>query len=226
MKRLAAAAWALAALALAEAGTRHAPLWVGGLLPLAAVLALAALTGAPGLPRAAGAGATGAARLAMLPMMASLPAMGSWCSAAGLAPATMALLHVLAMTAPMGLSRPAPEAGVRVLLLAGGVALLAVPGVQGLMAAATLHALAAGWACAGPGDTEPARSRAVPRAPVLALVPAVGVLLLGTALDRFGPSALQALHAALAGVALLPLRRRHPHPMPGAAGLPRASPAP
>lgn len=192
--RWAGAAWALAAWALAEAGARQWPLLAGGLAPLVALLVLAAVL-APALP-AGGPLPLAAARAAMLPMMATLPAMGAWCSAAGWSPPTMALAHAAAMLLPPLLVGRASE-GVCRLLLAGGGAALLLPGLQGLMLASTLHAAAAGAACAG---AAPLRSRA------WLLVLAAAVLATGLAVDRYGPAALVALHAALALTALAPLR--------------------
>lgn len=196
MNRCGAAVWALAALLLAEAGARTWPLLAGGLVPLAALLLLAALTGRAALPWG-GPAPLAAARGSMLPMMATLPAMGAWCSAAGLSPAAMVLLHAGAMVLPPLLMRAPSPAVCRALLLAGGAALLLLPGVQGLMLAATLHAAAAGVACAAPAG---ARSRAVP------LGLAALVLLLGWAVDHHGPAALAAWHGALALAGLLPSR--------------------
>lgn len=193
--RWAGAAWALAALGLAEAGARQWPLLAGGLAPLVAVLLLAALVAPPAMP-AGGSLPLAAARAAMLPMMATLPAMGAWCSAAGWSPTTMALVHAAAMLGPPLVVGRASDTVCRALLLSGGVALL-LPGLQGLMLASTLHAAAAGLACAG---ASPVRSRG------WLLAGAAAVLATGLAVDRFGPAALVALHAALALAALAPPR--------------------
>lgn len=193
--RWAGAAWALAAWMLAEAGARQWPLLAGGRAPLVGVLVLAALVAPPALP-AGGPWPLAAARAAMLPMMATLPAMGAWCSAAGWSPTTMALVHAAAMLAPPLLVGRASDTACRALLLAGGAALL-LPGLQGLMLASTLHAAAAGAACAG---ALPVRSRAG------LLVLAAAVLATGFGIDRFGPAALVVLHAALALAALVPPR--------------------
>ncbi len=159
-----------------------------------------------------------AARWTMLPMMAMLPLLGQWCSAAGIAPAAMLALHLAAMLAPAWLLRHArPTAGFHpracaALLLLGAVAAWAWPGLMGLMAASLLHTLA--WGLAWVADTAARPLAPLPAAQgaAVALLPALLLLVLGTALALFGPSALLLLHALLALPAALALRslRRGP----------------
>ncbi len=156
-----------------------------------------------------------AAALAMLPMMAALPAMADWCAIASawLAPDATAW-HLAAMVLPaLGLrawltrvSRRRLNGVVAALLLAGGASMLAWPGVNGLMLTALLHAAAWSLAWAAPMLR---REVLAPAAPPLArmqgvatmgaaVMTAFAVLALGMAIDRFGPPALMAVHAALA----------------------------
>ena len=154
-----------------------------------------------------------AALLAMLPMMAALPALAEGCSAGGWPPRSASALHLASMLLPPlllglpGLRLPAARrpALIGLLLLAGGVALLAWPGFEGLMAAALLHGSA--WGCAWGGPLAAGERPAPgPRPLVAATGVALLLLLLGAALGASGPAALQLTHALLAacgGVGLL-----------------------
>jgi hypothetical protein len=176
---------------LGDWGLQLLPLWAGGLLPLA--LWLLACKGM-GLQGGAAGGPLAAARWSMLPMMAMLPHMQAWCGAAGPAAGLWWGLHLVLMLLPAWWPRvAAPEVVSRLcaaLLLAGGLALWARPGLQGLMAASLLHTLAWSLACtvtaahAGRG--------------LHGLAAPAALLLLGAAVARAGPSALVLVHAALA----------------------------
>lgn len=162
-----------------------------------------------------------AATLVMLPMMAALPAMSEWCGAAPGWLGSVTAWHLGAMLLPAlclrtwlsRLNRPALNAGLAALLLAGALVLLSWPGLNGLMLAQLLHATA--WSLAWAAPMLARDAAALPRTPsrvapasttlAQASLVATAVLLLGWALDRFGPPALAAVHAGLAGVALLGL---------------------
>jgi len=157
-----------------------------------------------------------AAALAMLPMMAALPAMVDWCAVSPPWFGAATAWHLAAMVLPavtlrawlQRVARRRLNGVVAVLLLAGGLALLGWPGLYGLMLAAVLHALAWSLAWAAPmvsreraprAAAQPARLQGL--APLgAALSMAAAVLALGIAIDRFGPQALMAVHAALAVV--------------------------
>jgi hypothetical protein len=190
---------------LAAWGHAQAPDVLGGLLPLATWLAAVALlrraVPLAGLARRV-------AMLGMLPMMAGLPAMLDLCSPAVGGAAwlvaghlgTMLLLPTLLRLLPAW-CLPASTPLVAGLLLAGGGALLAWPGVQGLMLAMLAHAAAFGVAV---WTDRPAA--AVGSARRFDAGPAACVLALGAALDALGPQALFLAHGALAalgGLALL-----------------------
>ncbi|MBT9486322.1 MAG: hypothetical protein IV093_02315 [Rubrivivax sp.] len=140
-----------------------------------------------------------AASAAMLPMMAGLPAMAGWCSAAGWPLPLVLGLHVVLMVAPAwaGPARPGWVAGA---MGAGALALWWLPGLDGLMAASMLQAVACGlaWRLSPKVPMHPAR-----RHPLAVGVPAVAVLLLGVALAAFGPLALMGVHALLSAAAVL-----------------------
>ncbi len=152
-----------------------------------------------------------AAALAMLPMMAALPAMVDWCaSAPGWWAADAMAWHLAAMVLPaLGARAWLQRVGRRRLntvlaglLLAGGVSMLAWPGLNGLMLCALLHAAAWSLAWAAPMLrrevlSAPARAQRVATVGV-AVMTACAVLALGLAIDRFGPPALMAVHGALA----------------------------
>jgi hypothetical protein len=144
-----------------------------------------------------------AARSAMLPMMAALAGMSAWCSAVGWPAPAMTAAHLAAMLLPPWLLRHRVpgriDAAVMLLALAAGLlAVLARPGLDGLMAASLCHAVAWGlaWrlALACPAAPRPATA-AVWR-------PALAVLLLGVALAATGPVALMVLHGLLGALAL------------------------
>jgi hypothetical protein len=162
-----------------------------------------------------------AATLVMLPMMAALPAMSEWCGAAPGWLGGVPAWHLGAMLLPAlclrpwlrRVNRPALNAGLAALLLAGALALSFWPGLNGLMVAELLHATAWSLAWATPMLERDAAvlprqpSRVSPASATLAQASlvATAMLLLGLALDRFGPPALVAVHAGLAGLALLGL---------------------
>lgn len=175
------------------------------------------------------------ARLAMLPMMASLPAMADWCrSGPGLSPELSVLAHLGAMVLPACVVRrwlanaslAERRHAVLALMLSSGVALLAWPGLNGLMAAAMLQGTAWSLAWAGPllgraseaagpgGHPTPGPTRLSsaqgpgqwllsghhPRqlaALVAAAAPATALLGLGLLIHHQGPQGLAGLHAAL-----------------------------
>lgn len=171
-----------------------------------------------------------AATCAMLPMMASLPLMAEWCGTdpwARGSDSTVVALHLAAMLLPawaLGGGRervsaagpPAPwrpalqSVGVVLAMLLGGASLWAWPGQSGLMAASLWHAV--GWSLAWAlsmsarpvGRPADAGARA-PSAGVAALLLSAlftgsAVWVLGHSTQAFGPQALVAVHAALAGV--------------------------
>jgi len=162
----------------------------------------------------------GLAAAAMLPMMAGLPALLALCSADTPPPAVLAL-HLGAMVLPAAGLAALPRYAARLdaarlcaaLLVAGGGALLALPMLQGLMAATQLHTAAwsLGWAAglqAAPRRLAPPPATAPLAAAVGAAFTAVagvsaGVAGLGLALAALGPLALWLVHAALAALALL-----------------------
>lgn len=213
----AAALWLGIVFAAAELGQRLWPLHDGGLwLPALCLLAVSRLRGfgclAPGLDvtawREPAAWPQQAARLAMLPMMAALPAMADWCSASGVSPPLLLALHAAVMLLPP-LLLPSRPALIAALLLAGGLALLWLPGLQGLTAAMLLHGAA--WSLArglpaGAGASSPA---------AVGLSAAV-LLAIGFTLAEAGPAALRVVHGALAlcGAAalLVTAARRHNAP--------------
>lgn len=183
-----------------------------------------------------------AAALSMLPMMVSLAQMADWCAALpglGGGAATLSLLHLAAMLGPalvLAMLRtlvPALRWPVRVpvrvpvkrpgqtlalaagmLLAAGGLALLAWPGLAGLMVASLLHGMA--WSLAWAGSLRSTEANPAAAAPpgharkpagarkstTAAWWPAAltttAVLALGLAIDQHGPAALATVHAALA----------------------------
>jgi hypothetical protein len=156
-----------------------------------------------------------AAALGMLPMMASLPVMAEWCGDLRWSSATGTALHLGAMLLPALLlhtgwpvRRLAQSTGV--LLVIGGASLL-WPTLSGLMVASLLHGLAwsVAWAAMlGPrkgGASPPPSIR--PHTTVLrpAMLTAAAVLLLGCAIDQFGPAALAGVHAVLALLGLVGL---------------------
>ncbi len=161
-----------------------------------------------------------AAALGMLPMMASLPVMADWCGAQSWSPSSASAAHLGAMLLPaLALCRAPslrwPAAAIGLLLFLGGVALW-LPGASGLMAAALLHGVA--WSVAWGEMLKAPRAGNVPGAalPVRSWAPWLStagfVLLLGVAVDQFGPAALEAVHAALAGlggVGLAAIALRH-----------------
>lgn len=202
-----------------------------------------------------------AAALSMLPMMVSLAPMADWCAALpglGGGAATLSLLHLAAMLGPalvltsvaaaMGAVVQALRRPVRVpggqpgqtlalatgtLLAAGGLALLAWPGLAGLMLASLLHGMA--WSLAWAGSLHGTGARPTPTASEHthhpagasnaataawrpAALTAAAVLALGLAIDQHGPAALAAVHAALAlagGLGLLGLlTAQKPPPRP------------
>ena len=152
------------------------------------------------------------AAAAMLPMMAGLPTLLALCTA-DTRPAAVVVLHLGAMVLPalcLGGTRRAVAArdasrACAGLLIAGGLALPALPLLQGLMVATVCHTMA--WSVAWTTDLQGgsrcrvAASRTTPRA--AALCAAAGVSMLGAALASFGPRALWLTHAALAVLALL-----------------------
>lgn len=155
-----------------------------------------------------------AAALAMLPMMAALPAMADWCAASQAWLGAATAWHLAAMVLPalalrawlQRVQRRRLNGVVAALLLAGGLALPGWPGLSGLMLAAMLHALAWSLAWGAPMLSREVAPRAAAQ-PVrvqsmatlgAALSMATAVLALGIAIDRFGPQALMAVHAALA----------------------------
>jgi hypothetical protein len=159
-----------------------------------------------------------AAALAMLPMMAALPVMAEWCGATPGWFADGTVWHLGAMVVPALCLRgwlqradhQRVNAAVAALLLAGGVALLVWPGLNGLIAAALLHAMAwsLGWAApmvrreaVAAGASRPARVHG-PATLAQAGLTAVAVLALGMAIEVAGLQALVAVHAALAVMAL------------------------
>lgn len=174
------------------------------------------------------------ARLAMLPMMASLPAMADWCSSGGwLTPELSVLSHLAAMLLPALALRPwlaqtslrARRRAVLALLLGSGLALLAWPGLNGLMAAAGLQAGAWSLAWAGPllaaagpeqgAGRPPQHAAALPTQPVCArrgarlgwwaaaaTAPAGALVATGLLIDHLGPQGLGAVQLLLVGVAL------------------------
>lgn len=190
-----------------------------------------------------------AAALSMLPMMVSLAPMADWCAtlpALGGGAARLSLLHLAAMLGPalvltwvaaavgamvQALRRPVRVPGGQpgqtlalatgTLLAAGGLALLAWPGLAGLMAASLLHGMA--WSLAWAGSLRSTRptpiasehtrhpagaSNAAAAAWRPAALTAAAVLALGLAIDQHGPAALATVHAALAlagGLGLLGL---------------------
>jgi hypothetical protein len=92
------------------------------------------------------------------------------------------------------------------LLIAGGLALPALPLLQGLMVATLLHTVAwsLAWANAlQQGGTRRPAAAATATPQSSALVAAGGVSMLGTAMATLGPQALWLVHAALAILALL-----------------------
>jgi hypothetical protein len=200
----------MAALLVAAVGA-----WLGLPAPWPAALASAALLLAVAraagwrrcallpLSRAPGADPAGwprwAAAAAMLPMMAGLPAMASWCSAAGWPLPLMLGLHVLLMVGPAW-AGPARPGWVAAAMGAGAAALWVWPGLGGLMAASLLQALACGlaWRRPSPGPMRPA-----PRHALVLLVPALAVLLLGAALAAVGPPALMGVHGVLGAMAVV-----------------------
>jgi len=162
-----------------------------------------------------------AAALVMLPMMAALPAMNGWCGAASGGLGKLSAWHLGAMVLPAlclrrGLaqvSHSTLNAGLATLLVAGAMALLAWPDLNGLMLAALLHTMAWSLAWAAPmlarGAVE-RREAALRAPPAVATLSQAGLiatamLLLGLALDRYGPQALAMVHMALAGLALVGL---------------------
>jgi len=155
-----------------------------------------------------------AALLAMLPMMAALPAMADWCAVSGRPVSFVTAVHLAAMLGPplllrgvlVGASRRHLRIAVTALLVAGAVLLVWWPGLRGLMSASLLHGLAWSLAWATPmleREAAPRRSSAATSDWAAAALAALAVLLLGSALARFGPPALAAMHAALAALALL-----------------------
>jgi hypothetical protein len=147
-----------------------------------------------------------AAQLAMLPMMAGLPWLAEACAAVGWWPRTESALHLAAMLLPPLLLqaplRRLPErprqAGIALLLLAGGIALWLMPGVRGLMASMLLHGAA--WSLAWGGVM--ASGQRQPTGPAPWATSAFGALLLlalGAALSGLGLGALAGVHALLAG---------------------------
>ena len=149
-----------------------------------------------------------AAAMGMLPMMASLPVMADWCGAQAGSAASASAAHLAAMLLPaLAMCRAPslrwPAQAIGLLLLLGGAALW-LPGASGLMGAALLQGLA--WSVAWGERLKAPRTSPVPDAapPVQWWAPwlsAAGfVVLLGAAIDHFGPSALAAVHAGLAGL--------------------------
>ena len=152
------------------------------------------------------------AALAMLPMMAGLPAMAELCRAQpvpGLPGAQAAVaLHLLAMLVPAWWPWRAARA-VPLLLLAGGLAVLAVPGSTGLMLGMGLQAMAWGfaWRDSLAPRAVPGRPADALRAPVRAarLLPAIVVLGLGAGLHAapWAPAVAWSLPPLLLGLAAL-----------------------
>lgn len=215
---VAAALWLLVAFAAAELGRRVAPLHDGALwLPALWLLlssrqrVFACLVPATHLAawRDPAAWPQQAALLAMLPMMAALPAMADWCSAGGLSPPWLLLLHAAAMLLPP-LLLPSRPGWIGALLVGGGLALWLLPGLQGLTAAMLLHGSAWSLARAQPRRALP------PSAPVAW---ALALPVIGLALAQIGPQALVAVHGALAlcGVAALATMARRHNPAHGRA---------
>jgi len=150
------------------------------------------------------------AGLAMLPMMAALPWMAAWCRAQSVPPQAMVLLHLGAMFGPVWLLRGSIGAwSVRRLslvctaLLALGAALAVwAPAPYDLLGLALAHGAA--WGLAWGGQLwAPARRGQQGTSPLRA---ASGYALLtvafGFVVERFGPSGVAVVHAALGAAAL------------------------
>jgi hypothetical protein len=155
------------------------------------------------------------AAAAMLPMMAGLPTVLGLCTA-GTGPAAMVVLHLGAMVVPAAClvarprAMPAPDTAwtCAALLIAGALALPALPLLQGLTVAALLHTAAwslawAGGLQGGAGHVSGASVASMTTPRMAALTAAASLLLLGAALQLLGPLALWLMHAALGVLALL-----------------------
>lgn len=144
------------------------------------------------------------ARIAMLPMMASLVLMADWCSSAGLASRSQTIAaHLVSMAVMpclcrMFSRRPKDPAWVALPMGASVIFMLAMPGVQGWMAASIAQSLAWGLAIGMSAARHPCAHSATLEPGVLAAVAsAVALCALGVAMAAFGPSALLLAHAAL-----------------------------
>lgn len=148
----------------------------------------------------------------MLPMMCSLALMPQLCrSNALLTPAAMLALHLAAMLGPAALwrGRAVPSGGVAALVMAGAVALWALPAPWAWPALALLHGSA--WSLAWAGQlavrgqaaaAPAAQPQGGPAPPWrLAALHAGLAWGLGVALDAVGPGALVGVHGALGGLA-------------------------
>ncbi len=145
-----------------------------------------------------------AARSSMLPMMATLSLTGGWCGAAGgWSSADWMALHLLAMLVPACLVAALgvhldDAAWASAAMVAAGLALMCAPGLQGLMIASCLQAVAWGIAGATRRRVPPASTRIDERRGAWqAWCPALLVLGLGVGTDHGGPSALGAVQATL-----------------------------
>lgn len=152
--------------------------------------------------------------LGMLPMMAALPLMSSWCATAtGLAPQTLAGLHLAAMLLPAWAWRWLPSQAAApsctALLVGAACATWANPGAVAVLAGMLLQAAAWGvaWGAllqrqmTAPGATASAAHRPGGGVGASAGLSAATVLALGALLGSAGPAAWQGVSLALAALA-------------------------
>lgn len=151
------------------------------------------------------------AGLAMLPMMAALPLMAAWCRTDAIAPQATVLLHLAAMFLPALLlhgpiARGSPRLAAAVCtiaLLAGAIAALWAPPPWHLLLLAAAHGTAWGLAWAGQLWSPQRRGRDGSSPLRAALGYALLTFGFGFVVQGFGAAGVVAVHAALAGAALL-----------------------
>lgn len=151
------------------------------------------------------------AGLAMLPMMAALPLMAAWCSAQGIAPQAMVLLHLAAMFGPaLALRQSIARWSVHSLslacaaLLAAGAALvLWAPPPLDLLGLAVTHGAA--WGLAWSGQLwAPARRGRQGASPLRAAIGyAALTLAFGLVVEEAGVHGVGAVHVTLGLAATL-----------------------
>lgn len=156
-----------------------------------------------------------ATRWSMWTMLASFAPMTLWCGDAGWSPADSWAAHLAAIWGPpmlvwgirvaMGVevSRAGLAWAATAAMITGTVASICLPGSRGLMLAGLWQALAWGLCASRRDDKGKAACGTVPPDSAIgALVLAVGVALLGVALDAWGPAALRWIYAGLGVVVL------------------------